>query len=283
MSAMQDTQEAEAEHSKLEILFGNKDTHPLENRVFNTASILVALAGIATLLMNYFAGNPTREVIISAIATFIGLASYILSIKFQKDQYLRIPMILLLLGVLITIWITNQGSQGSTPLFFTVLFVVGAILLAPPYDTLVLGASFLVVIGLLTTEQIYPSIIIPYLSDSHRFLDVAISLMICLIITTILVRLVVKEYQAERARNEVLYKQAIKDKLALEKAFTEIKVLQGILPVCSFCKKIRDEHSEWHAIEHYISDHSEARFSHGFCPDCAKEHYSDFIDKYSKN
>jgi hypothetical protein len=52
----------------------------------------------------------------------------------------------------------------------------------------------------------------------------------------------------------------------------QIKVLEGILPVCSFCKKIRSQDS-WIAIDDYVRDHSEAQFSHSVCPQCAKAHY----------
>jgi hypothetical protein len=51
-----------------------------------------------------------------------------------------------------------------------------------------------------------------------------------------------------------------------------IKVLEGILPVCSFCKKIRS-HDSWIAIDDYVRDHSEAQFSHSVCPQCSKTHY----------
>lgn len=53
----------------------------------------------------------------------------------------------------------------------------------------------------------------------------------------------------------------------------EIKVLRGILPICSFCKKIRTENNTWIPLEEYINKHSEAEFSHGLCPDCLREHY----------
>ncbi|ADH85355.1 PAS sensor protein [Desulfurivibrio alkaliphilus AHT 2] len=59
----------------------------------------------------------------------------------------------------------------------------------------------------------------------------------------------------------------------LEKARDEIKILRGIIPICSFCKKIRDEQGAWSKLEQYISRHSEALFSHGICPDCMEEHY----------
>jgi len=53
----------------------------------------------------------------------------------------------------------------------------------------------------------------------------------------------------------------------------EVKILRGLLPVCSFCKKIRTKDNIWIPFEEYLQEHSEAEFSHGFCPDCAKEHY----------
>lgn len=63
----------------------------------------------------------------------------------------------------------------------------------------------------------------------------------------------------------------------LRKAIAEVKILRGLLPICSFCKNIRDDSGYWNKIESYISQHSEAEFSHGICPECAKKHYSDFL------
>ena len=60
-----------------------------------------------------------------------------------------------------------------------------------------------------------------------------------------------------------------------EKALSEIKVLSGLLPICSSCKKIRDDRGYWSQIELYIRDHSEAVFSHSVCPECVKKLYPD--------
>jgi len=59
----------------------------------------------------------------------------------------------------------------------------------------------------------------------------------------------------------------------LEKALEEIKVLRGIIPICSSCKKIRNDQGGWQQMEAYIRDHSEADFSHGFCPECVRRMY----------
>jgi len=54
----------------------------------------------------------------------------------------------------------------------------------------------------------------------------------------------------------------------LESALTQVKLLQGILPICSYCKNVRDDQNYWQQLETYISKYSEAKFSHGICPGC---------------
>ncbi len=62
----------------------------------------------------------------------------------------------------------------------------------------------------------------------------------------------------------------------LEAALASVKTLSGLLPICAGCKKIRDSQGLWHQVEVYVRDHSEARFSHGMCSECAQEYYPDF-------
>jgi response regulator RpfG family c-di-GMP phosphodiesterase len=54
----------------------------------------------------------------------------------------------------------------------------------------------------------------------------------------------------------------------LELALTRVKLLSGLLPICCYCKKIRNDQNYWQQVETYVKDHSEAEFSHGICPDC---------------
>jgi len=72
---------------------------------------------------------------------------------------------------------------------------------------------------------------------------------------------------AERERE-----QLIND---LQNALSEVRTLQGFLPICSACKKIRDDKGYWNQIEEYLDKHSELQFSHGICPGCAKKLYPD--------
>ena len=68
----------------------------------------------------------------------------------------------------------------------------------------------------------------------------------------------------------------------LQTALLEIKSLRGILPICSFCKKIRDDKGYWKQVDVYINQHTEADVSHSMCPECAKEHYPKTYKRYSK-
>jgi CheY-like chemotaxis protein len=54
----------------------------------------------------------------------------------------------------------------------------------------------------------------------------------------------------------------------LEEALAEVKTLRGLLPICMYCKKVRDEREAWQAVEEYVSSRSDAQFSHGVCPGC---------------
>ncbi len=64
----------------------------------------------------------------------------------------------------------------------------------------------------------------------------------------------------------------------LREALKKVKTLSGLLPICSSCKKIRDDKGYWNQIESYISTRSEAEFSHGMCPECMKKLYPDLTD-----
>ncbi len=62
----------------------------------------------------------------------------------------------------------------------------------------------------------------------------------------------------------------------------EVQMLRGILPICSFCKRIRNSDDVWEPLEKYISERSDARFSHSLCPECAARHYGKIVESLGK-
>lgn len=84
-----------------------------------------------------------------------------------------------------------------------------------------------------------------------------------------LLKLRVRNHIALKHQRDLLELQ----KIELETALSGVKQLEGIIPICMYCKKIRDDQQSWQQLETYISEHSEALFSHGICPHCLEEQY----------
>lgn len=72
-------------------------------------------------------------------------------------------------------------------------------------------------------------------------------------------------------RNKRIQEELVEKVSQLEAALAKVKQLEGIIPICMYCKKIRDDKESWHQLEKYITDHSDALFSHGICPECYRE------------
>jgi PAS domain S-box-containing protein len=62
----------------------------------------------------------------------------------------------------------------------------------------------------------------------------------------------------------------------LQERIQQVRTLEGLLPICMHCKKIRDDGGYWNEVEKFVRDHSDAKFTHGICPECEKKHYGDF-------
>jgi hypothetical protein len=67
----------------------------------------------------------------------------------------------------------------------------------------------------------------------------------------------------------------------LLKALEDVKQLSGIVPICAACKKIRNDSGYWQQVEQFVADHSDAKFSHGYCPDCYQKEMKK-IEEYKR-
>jgi len=109
---------------------------------------------------------------------------------------------------------------------------------------------------------------VPYFelsSGANRFFYISSVVIVFLIILTVIIFFTNYLNQHEENREKLISE--------LQKALSEVKTLKGFLPICSSCKKIRDDKGYWNRIESYISKHSEAEFTHGMCPECNDKFY----------
>jgi hypothetical protein len=99
-------------------------------------------------------------------------------------------------------------------------------------------------------------------------------------------RLRLRNLEIEKAHEKIkaeiqerIVAQAEKDNLIieLEHALGEVKILSGLIPICSSCKRIRDDKGYWNQLESYIRDHSDAEFTHSICPECQAKLYPDLF------
>jgi PAS domain S-box-containing protein len=82
----------------------------------------------------------------------------------------------------------------------------------------------------------------------------------------------ISEYKQLQAKHEKLIGE-------LQEALARVKQLGGLLPICSYCKKIRDDKGYWKQIESYIAEHSEAEFSHSICKECVKKYFPEIYEE----
>ena len=91
----------------------------------------------------------------------------------------------------------------------------------------------------------------------------------------VVVRQIVAARRLEQAQRELRSKNDL-----LERALSEVKQLQGLLPICSYCKSVRDDDNYWQKIENYITDHTDAVLSHGICPGCYEKIVRPQLDRF---
>ncbi|HOU85991.1 MAG TPA: hypothetical protein PK158_14210 [Spirochaetota bacterium] len=142
----------------------------------------------------------------------------------------------------------------------------------------------LFIIGLLTSAamtfyEFFKQYLIPDISiwNSH-IITIVFSTILALIVSFFVLKRENKIKSTINQKNQELEKakrDLVENINRLEEASRNIKILSGLIPICSSCKKIRDDAGYWHQIEKYIKEHSDAVFSHGLCPICAKELYPD--------
>jgi len=103
--------------------------------------------------------------------------------------------------------------------------------------------------------------------------DSAVDLLQALADTTAVALENVRVYQELEARVRCRTEELQETVAQLRQAAQEIRSLRGLIPICAHCKNIRDDEGYWHQLEQYLTVHTEARFSHGICPVCLKQHF----------
>ncbi len=232
--------------------------------------------------INIHRNDPGESILMIAVDTmflFMLVGNLILickgRFKLAAGLDIVIVAVLTIFGGVVKI---NSQIETGTNNFFTLIF--SAIAFTAMFGTrkalLALFVLFLGLVGglhLIASASISPEKEFFLLSGTLNTVIAMIILLGLSYMNSMITEKALVTTQEELKKNIMLNEMLEKK---VERRTSELKILRGYLPICSSCKKIRDDKGCWSRLESYIRDHSEADFSHGICPDCAKKLYPDF-------
>ncbi len=246
---------------------------PLEHAIFDISIIVIAagyleyLLGDKILSRNYLkVGIPL--VLLCYLVTFLWWGRHIAAYPESKfgqtwcDWIFRINASVLLVFPIVILLKKTTGWVRTAIAFALSLFFLNEFLKIPD---MILG-------------EVYETIFAPI---RHGLYMVGVYIFAYIYLKELYEEREVAARKLQKA-NDTLEQKVKKRTAELETKLGQIKVLNGLLPICASCKKIRDDKGYWTQIEAYITRHSEAQFSHGICGECAEKLYGD-EDWYQKN
>lgn len=261
----------------LTIIENHPSPHPFEHRIFITVLLFICSTGVLLLSYDLFLGNLTSR-LLDLTCIIYSLSIYLYSQKHKEYNKLIIITFTFLYVIISLSWFFNNGIHGASPFFFIILSCYSGVFFKNPLNNAI--PFIIITVSTLTIiEYLHPNLITVYTSKINEFIDIGASIIICLLIIGVSIHIIYKRYDIERELNKKMLNQAIIDKKLIEKSINEIQILQGLLPICSHCKKIKDETGNWEQLERFIQENSEAEFSHSLCPECAQIFYPEFSDK----
>ncbi len=207
----------------------------------NIVALVTLLAyGLYNVLYNYFIVG-VLEIVTSLLFMTINL-----HLLFSRKNTTFPSTFILLIFLLLTPYLFITGGLFDTGIFWLIIFPIVYFFFKGSREGLIWFAiHFLIIITIIIITQ-FGLIEIPYVNKTCFFLVVVMTV---------------------GAVFTYLYEKII------EKNVTDIKILRGLIPICSVCKKIRDDRGYWNNLEKYIREHSDATFTHGICDECADIHY----------
>ena len=214
-------------------------------------------------IFDRWVSNVTGIIIISPVLILLEVPDYY---SWKKERIIEMILFLLLTGMFYVFFILgiNPIFESVNLAYIIIPFIIWAVIrFSPRFAVIQIFIIYIfTIIGLVVgnspffENNLYDSLIMTQL-----FLFVISITNLCLIAMVTQRKIALIQLKS--------YSDNLEDRV--EEALSEIKVLSGFLPICSLCKKIRDEDGTWHQMETYIDDHSEAKFSHSYCPECAKD------------
>ncbi len=242
--------------------------------------LMIVLRGILpvslAIVVQNFAFSLTAIVYLSGMRMFLGLTD-------MPRGWYALPVVSALFSGFSVFWFDSAAwRMVVVSLTFSAPHFVTAFLILTDYPktrslfSLVIGTEMALMSGLLIVWAIWtlsvPDYQIFMVTPIHSCFFISL-MALQIVITVSFIMLNTERFNRDLLISEEALKQIVKQ---LEKSLAEVRTLQGLLPICSNCKKIRDDGGEWVQVELYVRDRTDAEFSHSVCPECAEKLYPEF-------
>ncbi|MDY0298069.1 MAG: hypothetical protein RB296_12200 [Acidobacteriota bacterium] len=256
-------------------IFGidEQDTVALERqRKRKMLLMILVIALITTAVLGILAAVQSDWILAGIdLVMLLALAGVLIAFQHGVDHELLAYAGLVITGTLLLALLAHGGPEHASHMWSFVFPVISLFLLGVRKGTR-LALFFLLLVALIfLLRDSLPQITRYSWSFSLRFISAyATVLLICMIMEA-LRKTAFSRLEELHARQENLVSE-------LQEKIAEVRSLRGILPICSHCKKVRNDKGYWEQVEMYIQTHSDARFSHGICPECAEKLYPELRD-----
>jgi len=161
-------------------------------------------------------------------------------------------------------WFLGAGSSGATVVFFFTILFLPNVFSTGRERWMLNGLIAANVIWVYGAEYAHPEWVVRHATPLSRVLDITGTTLVALLGVGLALSIVVRGYRVERRR-------LVDANTRLAEALTEVHTLRGLLPVCAWCKRIRDDEGHWHDVENYLLGRTKVRMTHSMCPTCALE------------
>ncbi len=248
----------------------NADIELLRRILILNALMIPGLFFTLTLgIIAFSQGNP----FLGAVDALMFLVQLVLIILSRKTSNLEIPINIAVSTLLLFfIFLAVQGGMENTAIVWVLLF--------PSVSISLMGTRR----GVFFTLALFLAVLTVFLLQNESYVTGHYSLPFQIRLSAVYITITLLAIIGEELRNRIqerLKKSNQQKEEAIQKlnkSLGEIKTLQGILPICLHCKKIRDDEGYWQAVDQYIHTRTDVQFSHALCPECMSKHYPEYTD-----
>ena len=250
------------------------DPYALDQNRRRQMLIMLSILGIIAVTALAALAMVQHDMILAGIdlALLVSLAVILIWSRHTKQVSALALAGLIVMGFLF-LALLGYGGVGRAAHLWSFTFPMMSLFLLGARRGSILSLAYLGLAALLLFPGRSFELVADYpVSFSLRYISAYFTVFVMSLVLESLREVAFRRMQEYRREQERLVKE-LREKVA------EVRTLRGILPICSNCRKVRNDQGYWQRVELYVQTHSEARFSHGICPDCMRELYPELQDE----